>query len=233
MVIVVAVRMLVLVGYVGNAAYSVWWLLNRGDDLWVYGLIPLAWSIVGTGFYASLLLYGTRDLRSLSLALRVIDVAAMSASWVLSCRMTNKLKQRSREFRAFFYQSAAGCAFTSLDCRWLEVNDRLCEMLGYTKDELLRMTWMDVTHPEDLTGDLELFEMVKRGELDRYTYKKRYIHKSGEVIHVLMNTTGVHRDNGPYIFATTICDITEQEHITQRLETDRNALVQAIRIATE
>jgi len=64
---------------------------------------------------------------------------------------------------------------------WVEVNDHLCEMLGYTRDEMLKMTWTELTYPEDLPSNLEHFNRLLAGEIDGYELEKRYVRKNGTV----------------------------------------------------
>ena len=74
-----------------------------------------------------------------------------------------------RHFRAYFEQALIGMASTNAEKDWLEVNDALCRMLGYSREELLRMNWAELTHPADLDENLKLYERLLRGELDSYT----------------------------------------------------------------
>lgn len=87
------------------------------------------------------------------------------------------LRESEERFRATFSQAAMGLAHVSLDGRWLRVNQKLCEITGYSEEELLRLTFQDVTHPDDLVEDLELIRKMLAEEIHDYSLEKRYIHK--------------------------------------------------------
>jgi PAS domain S-box-containing protein len=70
-------------------------------------------------------------------------------------RIEEILRESEERFRATFEHAAVGAAQVGIDGRWLRVNRRLCEIVGYTHDEMLSMTFADITHPEDLEADLE------------------------------------------------------------------------------
>lgn len=104
------------------------------------------------------------------------------------------LRQSEAEFRAMFELSVAGMG--KADCatgRLLQVNHKLCEMLGYSADELRGMTIADITHPDDLARNLEFLERARRGEIDEYGYEKRYIRKDGQIIWAQL-TAAIFRD---------------------------------------
>ncbi len=61
----------------------------------------------------------------------------------------------------------------------LEVNDAVCAMLGYTREELMALSWPTITHPDDIGSDISQFKRLAAGEIDRYSVEKRYIHKDG------------------------------------------------------
>jgi PAS domain S-box-containing protein len=85
-------------------------------------------------------------------------------------------------FHAYFDHSIVGLAITSLDKGWIEVNGALCATLGYTRDELTRMNWVDLTYPEDLAADQEQFNRMLSGEIKGYAMDKRFIHKDGHLV---------------------------------------------------
>ena len=74
--------------------------------------------------------------------------------------------ERENRFKRFFNSSVVGMAVTSPEKGWLEVNDRLCEILGYSREELFGMTWAELTHPDDLAADEEHFNQVLAGDYD-------------------------------------------------------------------
>ena len=103
-----------------------------------------------------------------------------------------------------------GIAMTSAASkRWIQVNQAMCDMLGYSHAELLERTWADLTHPEDLVRDVAAFERVVRGEVDSYQLDKRYLHKRGDVVHATINVKASRGADGQLeYFIATVTDIT-------------------------
>ena len=99
-------------------------------------------------------------------------------------------------FRRYSELSLVGMAITSVAKGIVEVNDELCNILGYERHELLRMTWAEMTHPDDLAADIEQYTCVLDGRIDGYTLDKRWIRKDGRVIHSIMATKCVRRHDG-------------------------------------
>jgi PAS domain S-box-containing protein len=104
-------------------------------------------------------------------------------------RAESALTERESHFRAAFELSAVGQAFIASDRRFLLVNDRYCEMTGYSRSELMQMRPDDFTHRDDLERDLELADTLRRGDVKGVTVEKRYIRKSGGVIWVRIHAT--------------------------------------------
>ncbi|HEY9663274.1 MAG TPA: PAS domain-containing protein [Allocoleopsis sp.] len=92
------------------------------------------------------------------------------------------LRDSEERFRATFEQAAVGIAHVELDGSWMRVNQRLCDILGYTRDEILQLTFQDITHPEDLRLDLSYAQQLLQGEIENYSLEKRYICKDGSII---------------------------------------------------
>jgi PAS domain S-box-containing protein len=116
----------------------------------------------------------------------------------------------------------------SLDGRWLKVPPTLCELLGYTEQELLAGGFKDVTHPEDFEADWSQCQRVIRGEIRSFDLEKRYIHKDGHTIWIYLNSSVVEDDKGrPIHFVTYIRDITDRKLAEQALQ-ESNERNQAI-----
>ncbi len=103
------------------------------------------------------------------------------------------LRESEARFRGTFDNAAVGMAHVGMDGSWLLVNNRLCEIVGYSRAELMCKTFQDVTYPDDLQSDLDLFKRLMRGEIATYTLEKRYVHRDGHVVWVNL-TTAVQRD---------------------------------------
>jgi len=103
------------------------------------------------------------------------------------------LRAIDRRFRVTFENAAVGIAHVALDGRWLRVNDRLCDIVGYSRDELLARTFQDITHPEDLAADLQFAHDVLVGTRPSYSMDKRYLRRDGTSVWVTL-TVALARD---------------------------------------
>ena len=110
--------------------------------------------------------------------------------------MNESLGQKSRDYRNYFKLGLIGMAVTSLEKEWVEVDDKLCEIFGYTREQLNNLTWPEITHPEDLNDDVAEFERVLSGETDGYSMDKRFIHRNGDVIYASISVNCIRKDDG-------------------------------------
>lgn len=92
------------------------------------------------------------------------------------------LQVSEERMRLFFERQLVGMAITSPEKGWIKVNDKLCEMMGYSREELTRLTWSEMTYPEDLVPDVAQFERLLNGEIDGYTLEKRFVRKDGSIV---------------------------------------------------
>jgi len=121
------------------------------------------------------------------------------------------LKESEFLFRSQFDLGNIGIAITHPKKNWLRVNPRLCEMLGYSEDKLLHLTWPELSHPDDLQLDLKQFEQMMAGEIDGYSLDKRFIRNDGDIVYVHM-TIACYRVKGKVQFAIAgMLDITERK----------------------
>ena len=98
-------------------------------------------------------------------------------------------------FRLAFDEAPIGMALVDIDGRWLRVNRSLCELTGYTADELLAGRFQDITYPDDLESDLEYVKQTLAGERRGYRMDKRYVRKDGEIVWASLSVSLV-RDAG-------------------------------------
>jgi len=143
-------------------------------------------------------------------------------------RIEEVLRESEERFRATFEHAAVGAAQVGIDGRWLRVNRRLCEIVGYTHDELLEITFADITHPDDVEADLEQARAVLRGESQLYSTEKRYVRKDGSLVWVNLTVSLVREASGePRYFISVIEDISERK----RVEEERDLLLVRERLA--
>ncbi|WP_133643115.1 PAS domain-containing sensor histidine kinase [Zeaxanthinibacter enoshimensis] len=131
-----------------------------------------------------------------------------------------ELARSEESFTGTFEQSAVGMAFVGLDGRWKKVNDSLCKSIGYSRSELMKLTFQDITHPDDLNKDLDLLQQVIKGKRDSYQIEKRYYHKDGHLVHVILTVTAVKDIQGKLThFISQIMDISSRIAAEKRLKT--------------
>ncbi|MCW2845888.1 MAG: sensor signal transduction histidine kinase [Nocardioides sp.] len=121
-------------------------------------------------------------------------------------------------WRLTWQHSPIGMTLVGLDGRLLMVNRALCEMLGYDAEELSQRGFQELTHPEDLDTDLQLFGRSLAGDIDSYRLRKRYLHADGHVVWGDLSVALVRGDDGlPLHFISQILDVTEQQEHEERL----------------
>jgi len=133
--------------------------------------------------------------------------------------LLEKFRESESKFRTAFEFSAIGMALVSLEGNWLKVNKRFCEMVGYSEQELLAMSFMDITHPDDIKGGLNLIEMAATGESRAYHIEKRYLNKNGTMVWASVNMAPVTDNDGRSLYLVSqIEDITKRKIVEDQLK---------------
>jgi len=128
-------------------------------------------------------------------------------------------KASEKRFRGYFEHSQIGMMVTHPDKGWLEVNQRTCQMLGYSFEELKQLTWEELTHPDDLDKDTQNYENIISGEIDNYDIDKRFVRKDGEIVHVNLSVVCVRDESGEVqTFLASILDITDSKNTENELK---------------
>ena len=139
-------------------------------------------------------------------------------------------EELSQDFVNTFELAAVGIAHVSPQGKWLRVNKRLCEIVGYTQGELMTLTFQDITHPDDLESDLKQLQKVIDGKIEAYSMEKRYFHKDGHIIWIYLTVSAVRSkslDTGdlePDYFISVIEDISERKRIEKDLAASNTEL---------
>jgi len=142
------------------------------------------------------------------------------------------ISDNDARFRAIFTNAAVGIARVALDGRFLEVNERLCDILGYTSDELLTKTFGDITHRGDLTTDLRGMKRMLAGEIETYLREKRYRRKDGSVVWANLTVSLSHKaDGSPDYFISIIEDISARKQAEVHLRESDERLSLALNAA--
>ncbi len=145
-------------------------------------------------------------------------VLMLSVAILRRRRAEEALKKSEARMRLFFERQLVGMAITSPEKGWLQVNERLCKMLGYSRTELEHMTWAELTYPDDLAADIARFDKLLAGEINGYSMEKRFIRKDGTVIFTNLSVGCVHRDDGAVDYVLALLeDITERKQAEEKL----------------
>lgn len=219
-------------------------------------IVILFWSAVRLQrLEAFIVSFANISMMSLMLALHIFDLSSattspafsLTAPWVpflmalLPSHIMTMVMHTLREekihitesenrFRNAMEYSAIGMALVSTSGNWLQVNKALCNLLGYDVQELKRMNFQQITHPDDLNADLEQFLDLLSGAINSYTMEKRYFRKDGELVWARLSVSLARDSVGePLYFISQIENITE---LKQTAEINRQ-LMERITLANE
>jgi len=146
-------------------------------------------------------------------------VGQIFANAIARKRSNQQLRESEEVNRATFDQAAVGIAHVGIDGSWLRVNDKLCTIVGYPRENLLRMTFQDITHPDDLETDLEYVRQVLSGEIKTYSMEKRYYRKDRSLVWTNLTVSLVRDSSGePLHFISVVENITERKLAELALE---------------
>lgn len=155
-----------------------------------------------------------------------IDVSDMKAR-------EESIKHLAKEFLDTFEQAAVGIAHVNFEGRWQRVNGKICEILGYDREELMSKTFMEITHPDDLDEDVELVKKVYNREIDHYIIEKRYINNKGEIIWARLTVSMVLDEHDcPSHYISVIEDIGQQKKLEYELLQSNEELEQFAYVAS-
>jgi PAS domain S-box-containing protein len=159
--------------------------------------------------------------------LDVQEVLQRSAAFETALRESEEL------FRMTFEHAAVGIAHVAENGRWLRINQKLCDITGYTREELQKLTFQDITYPADLAADLAQAERVASDRLDQYAMQKRYIRRDGSLVWVNL-TVGAVRDPERRLkyFISVVEDITAQKEAEKRLVDSEERLQELVEYQT-
>ncbi|MEA5516157.1 PAS domain S-box protein [Nodularia sp. UHCC 0506] len=134
-------------------------------------------------------------------------------------RIENALRESERQFRAAFHQAAVGIAHVGTNGQWLLVNQKLCDIVGYTSQELELLTFQDITHPDDLDIDLNYVNQVLAGEIENYSLEKRYFRKNGAIVWVNLTVSLMRESSGePNYFISVVEDISDRKQSQKQIQ---------------
>ena len=181
---------------------------------------------IGCGQQAGVLAAGSRraDFPSELDRLFLTVGANQTAAVLHACTPRMRLRESEERFRGTFENAAVGINHSNHEGRWLRINRKLCDILGYTLEELLGRTFQELTYPDDLAANLELFGSLMRGTLSNYSLEKRYIRKDGSVVWGEV-TASLQRDAAgqPAYCIAIVQDISERKRLEAELREAKEA----------
>jgi len=135
-------------------------------------------------------------------------------------KLLEKFRESESKFKTAFEHSAVGMALVSLKGKWLKVNKRMCDLVGYRERELLSMSFQDLTHPDDQVMHRHVIDNALKNKNEPYKVEKRYVCKNGTTVWVSINiATVTNKKGGALYFVSQFEDITERKKAEQRLKT--------------
>lgn len=124
----------------------------------------------------------------------------------------HRLQESDLRFRGTLEQAAVGIAHASLDGGFAQINQKFCDIVGYSREELLNMSFQDITYPADLGGSMHYLQQLLAGKVVTFSLEKRYIRKDGNLVWVNLTASLLRQPDGiPAYFIGVIEDITERK----------------------
>jgi PAS domain S-box-containing protein len=171
--------------------------------------------------------------RRAAAARRAAEQTLISVNNLLEKRVA-ELAVSEERFRHAFDFGGIGMALVGLDGTWMQVNRAVCELIGYSEAELLKLTFQDITHPEDLATDLTHVAELMSGQRRYYQMEKRYFHRAGHLVWIHLTASLVRdRAGAPLHFISHLEDITERKRLGEDLARARDQALAASRLKSE
>jgi len=127
------------------------------------------------------------------------------------------LAQSAQRFRATFEQAAVGMVQASVEGKFLLVNQKLCDILGYSRQELVEKRFQDITWSGDLASELELLRQLLAAEIENFSLEKRYIRKDGELVWANLTVSLLREQNGSQFLMSVVEDIRDRKQAEESL----------------
>ena len=142
----------------------------------------------------------------------VIRTCDTAAKRILGMSIAGALRESEERFRATFEQAAVGINHAEPEGRFVRVNQKFCDITGYSREDLLQRTCQDITHPSDLDVDRSYVRSLLAGEINTYTLEKRYLRKDGKSIWVQITASLVRTtQRAPKYFLRVVQDVSSRK----------------------
>ncbi len=136
-----------------------------------------------------------------------------------------EIERSHKEFQSYFDNASVGLGVANPDKSWIAVNEKACQIFGYSKEELMGLSWIDLTHPEDRQENLDLFNHAFEGKIDYYKVDKRFIRKDGRIINANLSVECYRNEDGSvHHFLAAYIDTTEQKLFEKTIKDERKLL---------
>ena len=134
---------------------------------------------------------------------------------MVASRTAQVIEQQER-FRATFEQAAIGMAHVSPEGKFLRINQKFCDIVGYSREEMLKLSFQEITHADDLESDLKYVQQVLSREIENYSLEKRYYRKDGSIVWITLTVSLMFDDKGaPDYFIGAVQDISERKQLEE------------------
>lgn len=144
-------------------------------------------------------------------------------------RLQLEEQKDNERMRLFFERQLVGMAITSPEYGWIQTNEKLQQMLGYTHEELAKLTWTELTYPDDLRADLDQFEKLLRGEIEDYVLEKRFIRKDGSIVYTNLAVSCVRNDDRSLNYVLALLeDISDRKAMEASLKEANDRYIQIL-----
>jgi PAS domain S-box-containing protein len=128
------------------------------------------------------------------------------------------IQDSENRFRSTFEQAAVGISHVSIEGKFIRLNQRFCDIVGYSHEELIQLTYQEITHPDDLEADIKYHKQVLEGEIENFTIEKRYIRKNETSVWINLTISLMREETGePKHFIAVIEDISDRKLLEQEL----------------
>ena len=205
-------------------------LLTHYPVTWDYGLFNEFCKVIETGEPLAKYITSYHDITKEQQLYKVYDFRAVkvknsvAVTWndiTENSNIEKTLRESELHFSRAFENASIGLSITGIDGNLLKVNHALCDITGYSESELLNMSFLEITYPEDLNGNLHYFRDALDGKINSYHMEKRFVHKDGHLIWILLNSSLIRSSEGnPLYFTSQYQDITKIKQANETLEYD-------------
>jgi PAS domain S-box-containing protein len=144
-----------------------------------------------------------------------------------SLALERALRESEELYRTTFQLAGVGVAHVSSDGRWMRVNQKLCDIMGYSEPEMLNMAFQDITHPGDVGTSVAAIEELRNGKLDKYSVEKRYVRKDGSTVWVNLTVSAVRDASGELKHFISVVEDIDERRVAEEAQGRLAAIVQS------